>query len=99
MGGNTALYMRKVAMVASDDANMLRFIDKVNGNLVDSDGRDSLLVAHLKFLVGCRKCDKFCLFWGKCNMVGGTVVKGEPQDVVEEENVIRDEDNIVGLAN
>ena len=91
--------MRKVTAAASDDTNMLCFVDKVYGDFIDGDGRDSFLVANLKFLVGCRKSDQFCLFWGKSNVVGGTIVKGKAQDVVEEEDVIRDKDNIVGLAN
>ena len=99
MGCNATLNVRKVTIAASDDANMLSFVDKVYGGFVDSDGRDSFLVAYLKSLVGCRKSDQFCLFWGKGNVVGGTIVKGETQDVVEEEDVIGDKDNVVGLAN
>ena len=99
MGCNATLNMREVTIAASDDSNMLSFIDKVDGDFIDSDGGDSFLVAYLKFLMGCRKCYQLCLFWCKSDMVGGTIVEGETQDVVEEEDVIGDEDNIVSLAN
>ena len=99
LGSNTSLNMRKVATVASDDTDVLCLINKFNGDFIDSDGRDSFLVVYFKFLVSCRKCNQFCLFWGKSDMVGGTVIKGEPQDVVKEEDVIGDQDNIVSLSN
>ena len=74
MGCNAALNMRKITIAASDDADMLGFIDKINGGFIYCDGRNSFLIAYLKFLVRYRKTNQFCLFWGKSNVVGGTVV-------------------------
>ena len=76
MSCKAALYVGKVTNDASDDTNMFSVIDKFDRDIIDSNGRDCFLVIDLGFVVGCSKYHKFCLFWGKGDVMGGAIVQG-----------------------
>ena len=85
-------------MDASDYFNMFGVIHKLDGYFVDVDIGNSFNVVNKKFLVWSRKYHKFCLFWGKSDMVGSAVVKGEIEEVFQEGKITGKEDDIISLA-
>ena len=85
-------------MDASDHSNMFSVIHKLNRDVVDVYIGYSFCIVNKKFLVWSRKYHKFCLFWGKSDMVGSAVVKGEIEEVFQEGKITGKEDDIISLA-
>ena len=76
MSCKTALNVRKITVDASNDTNMFSVLDKIDGDIIDSDGRDCFLIIDLSSVVGGSKYHQFSLFRGKGNMMGGAIVEG-----------------------
>ena len=63
---------------------MFSSIIKLDGNIVDGDGIDTLLIIDEKLLLGGGEGELFGLFWTKCNMALGKIVFSEGEEMVEE---------------
>ena len=99
MCSDAALNMGHVSINASNYTNMFSIGYKGDGESINLNRRDCLLVVDSGSVAGSRKNKKFGLLWGKSHMMFLAIIKSECKEMVEKKNIMGEKENIISLAN